>query len=822
MRFLADDLACDLRHAARLLRRTRGFTLTALAVLAISIGANTAVFSIVNALMLSPLPYRDADRIVQLVSTTLTVWSAQTSIPKFMTWRNGTSVFQSIAAYQSTDPGVNLTGSDLPEHLPAMHVSAGYFDVFGARVTLGRTFTADEDRPRGPHVAVISHGMWVRRFGSDRSIIGRVLPFGGDGYEVIGVLASDFRTEPAIEVYLPLQGDRFSGDFANVVRVAARLLPGTTLRAAQIEVGNTAPGFRRKYPLAMGPWEEFSAIPFREALLGDVKPALEMITGAVAFVLLIGCANVANLLLARGQRRRQEIATRTALGARRSRLVRQLLTESALLAVGGGVLGLIAGAIGLRFIVRAGADAIPSLSAPGADLGLDARVLLFAISLAVLTAILFGVLPAINTSRVDLSAAFKEAGSPADAGWRRYRAQSLLVIAEIALALVLLVGAGLMIRTFTAVRDVDRGFDPARVLTLETSLSGTVHDDAASVVTMFRNARQRLDGAGGIAAFAVSRALPLEPSFALPFLINRRPVNGPFEGAVSWRSISPAYFGVFRIPLLRGRVFTDHDEPGTLQVVIISDAFARRYWQQRDPVGDIITIGVGAGPEFRDLPRQIIGVVADARDAEWNRRPEPIAYVPLAQVSDAMTARNNRLFPLTWVARTDVDPRLLSSTIAREVRAATGGLAIARARSMKEVLAAPARRAAFNMTLLSEFATIALLLAIVGLYGLMSYSVQQRTQEIGIRMALGAVPADVRNLVLVQGLRLALIGVTLGIGAALVVTRLMVGLVFGVKTYDPGVFAGVAALLTVVALIAVFLPAWRATRINPLDAVRRA
>ena len=500
--------------------------------------------------------------------------------------------------------------------------------------------------------------------------------------------------------------------------------------------------------------------------------------------------------------------------------MRQLLTESALLALGGGVLGLLAGAIGLRAIIQLAADAIPSLSAPGATLRLDAPVVLFAIGVSVLTGVLFGVLPAISSSRVNLSAAFKESGSHPDAGWHPYGAQSLLVIAEIALALVLLVGAGLMIRTFIAVRDIDRGFDPARVLTLDTSLSETGHDDTASVTRLFRNARQRLDGTSGIAAFAVARALPLEASFALPFTIERRPVDAPFEGTVNWRSVSPAYFSVFRINLLRGRVFTDHDENGALPVVIINDAFARRYWQHRDPVGERVTIGTGAGAEFRDLPRQIVGVVADPRDAEWNRNPEPIAYVPLAQVSDAMTARNNRLFPLRWIARTDVDPRLLSATIEREVRAATGGLAIAGATSMEELLAPPTRRAAFNMTLLTAFAAIALLLAIVGLYGLMSYSVQQRTQEIGIRIALGAVPADVRNLVLVQGGRLALTGVMLGVGAALVLTRLIVGLVFGVKTYDPAVFAGVGALLSVVALIAAWLPAWRATRINPLEALR--
>ena len=377
-----------------------------------------------------------------------------------------------------------------------------------------------------------------------------------------------------------------------------------------------------------------------------------------------------------------------------------------------------------------------------------------------------------------------------------------------------------MVRTLLALRDVDRGFDPRRVSAFDTSLSGTALQQTGAIAATIRTARQRLAAVPGIAAFAAARALPLEPAFALPFTIDRRPVNAPFEGNVDWRGISPGYFDVFRIPILRGRSFDDHDDRDGQPVVIVNAALARRYWQRNDPVGEMITIGTGAGPAFREGPRRIIGVAADPRDEEANRDPVPTVYVPLAQVTDAMTARNNRLFPLTWVVRTDIEPRFLQAAIERELRDATGGLPVARTRTMAEVLGGPARRAAFHVTLMTAFAAAALLLAVVGFYGLMSYSVQQRTQEIGIRMALGAVPGDVRTMILVQGLRLAGAGVLLGTGAALVLTRVMVSLVFGVTTYDPAVFAGVALLLSVVALLAALVPAHRATRVNPLDAVR--
>jgi putative ABC transport system permease protein len=823
MRNLVEDVARDIRHAWRLLRRTRGFTATAIAVLAISIGANTAVFSVINSLLLRPLPYPEPERIVQVVIThdpSKVNYTLNTSIPKFIAWKQSVRIFSHLAAYQAADPGVNLVADGPPEHLSALHVSQEYFGVFGARALHGRLFKWPEDRPQAPHVVVLGHGFWVRRFAGDPLVVGRVLPLGGTSYEIVGVLASDFRPDPPVDVYLPLRPDPFSLDFANVVRVAGRMFPRITVERAGAQLSNTAQVFQQKFPLSMGPWEDFWAVSLRDAMVGDVKPALRMLSGAVTFVLLIGCANVATLLLARGQRRRREIATRAALGARRSRVVRQLLTESGLLALCGGMLGLAAGVAGLRAIVRAGAEAIPNLARQGSAIALDPNVMWFTLAVSIATGVLFGVLPSLTTSRVDLSSAFKDAGTPADGGWRRHRAQSALVTLEMTLAIVLLVGCGLMVRTLAALRDVDRGFDPRRVIAFETSLSGTSLQQTDTVAGTIRTARQRLEAVPGISAFAASRALPLEPAFALPFTIDRRPVNAPFEGNVDWRGVSPGYFDVFRIPVLRGRAFEEHDDRDSQPVVIVNAALARRYWQTNDPVGEKITIGTGAGPEFREGPRRIIGVVADPRDEEANRDPVPLVYVPLAQTSDAMTARNNRLFPLTWVVRTEIEPRFLKGAIERELRAATGGLPVARTRTMEEVFAGPARRAAFHVTLMSVFAAVALLLAVVGFYGLMSYSVQQRTQEIGIRMALGAAPSDVRNMVLLEGLRLTAAGVVLGTGAALVLTRVMVSLVFGVQTYDPAVFAGVALLLSAIALIAALVPAHRATRVNPLDAVR--
>lgn len=818
-----ERLAGDVRHAARLLRRTRGFTVTAVAVLALTIGANTAVFSVVNGLLLRPLPYPDADRIVQVVIThdpSRSNYSLDTSVPKFFAWKANVPVFARLAAYQAADLGMNEPIGGAFTHLSALHVSRDYFAVFGARMLHGRSFTALDDRPHGPHVAILSHGFWMRRFAGDRSAVGRVLAFGDASYEIIGVLEPGFEADPAVDLYLPLQANPFSLDFADTIRVVGKLHPHITVQRAAQQLSNTSAPFAQKFPLSMGHWEDFRAVPLRDARIGPMKPVLHVLTGAVAFVLLIGCANIAMLLLARGYRRRREIATRSALGARRWAIVQQLLIESAVVAAAGGVLGLGAGAAGLRAVVRTGASALPDVVKRADTVALDVNVLWFTVAVTVATGLLFGVVPALTTSRVDLGSAFREAGAATDARALGFRIQPMLVVIEMALAIVLLVGCGLMMRTLIALRHVDHGFDPARVMAVDFSLNGTTLHDGTAIGNAVHEAQVRLAAVPDVVAAAATRALPLEPAFTLPFTIDRRPVNAPFEGSVVWRGVSPGYFDVFRIPLLRGRAFDEHDDEQNLAVVIVNAALARRYWQTNDPIGERITIGHDAGPEFTDAPRRIVGVVADARDEEANRDPVPTVYVPLAQVSPALTARNNRLFPLTWVVRTAGDSRAMTGPIERELRAATGGLPVNRTRSMEELFAGPAERAAFQVRLMISFALTALLLALVGFYGLMSYSVQQRTQEIGIRMALGALPGEVRRMVLAEGLRLTAAGVGLGTGGALVFTRVMVSLIFGVTTYDPAVFAGVALLLGVASLLAALIPAHRATRANPLDAVR--
>jgi predicted permease len=823
MNRLLDRVVADVRHALRLLRRARGFTITAVAVLALTIGANTAVFSVVNALLLRPLPYPDADRIVQVVIThdpSRIKYTLETSIPKFFAWKANVPVLARLAAYQAADPGVSLLDGGGIEHLSALHVTQEYFAVFGVRALYGRTFKWQEDRPNGPHVAVLGYGFWMRKFGGDRRAVGRVLPLGAVSYEIVGVLPPDFEAEQAVDVYLPLQADPFSLDFANIVRVVGRMYPHITVARTGQQLSNTASEFAHKFPRSMGEWEDFWAVPLRDARVGAAKPVLRLLTGAVTFVLLVGCANISVLLLARGYRRRREIVTRTALGAPRASIVQQLLIESALLAAAGGALGLVAGAAALQAIIRAAATAFPNLATRPGVIALDGHVLWFTVAVTIATGILFGVLPALTTSRVDLSSAFRGDGVTGETRTGSGRLQPILVVLEMALAIVLLVGCGLMVRTLVALRHVDRGFDPSKVVAVDFSLIGSSLQDSAGIASAVETAKLRLASVPGVVAAAAARALPLEPAFALPFSIDRRPVDAPFEGNVVWRGVSPGYFDVFHIPVLRGRSFEDRDNADGTPVVIVNAALARRYWQRNDPVGERITIGRDAGPEFREGPRQIVGVVADPRDEEANRDPVPTVYVPLAQVPDAMTARNNRLFPLTWVVRTSADSRPLTMRIEQELRGATGGLPVARTRSLVEILAGPAERAAFQVRLMVSFALIALVLAVVGFYGLMSYSVQQRTQEIGIRIALGALPGEVRRMVLAEGFRLTAAGVVIGIGASLVLTRVMTSLIFGVRTYDPAVFAGVTVLLCAAALVAALVPAHRATRVNPLDAVR--
>jgi putative ABC transport system permease protein len=818
-----ETLLQNLRYALRTLRNSPGFAAVAIFTLALGIGANTAIFSVVNAVLLQPLSYPNPDRLVELELSSPQGNGNVTSIPKFNVWREQTDVFDSVAAYDFSGPGINLTGGDRPELIKGIHVSADYFRVFGAPVALGRTFTPEEDRPGGPAVVVISNGLWRNRFGGDPGILNRTIDLGQEPYTIIGVIGPTYTGDPKSDIWLPLKPDPNSVDQGHYLRATARLKPGVTLAQAQAAMKHAADEFNRKFPNSpvMGPGASFTAIPLRDSVIGDVRFGLLLLFGAVGFVLLIACANVANLLMARATIRRREIAIRSALGAGRARLMWQLLTESLLLSLAGGVLGLGLGYVGVRALLAINPSDIPRVGEQGAAVALDWRVLVFTLVAAILTGILFGLVPALNTSRSDINSTLRESGARSGAGLRHNKARAVLVITEMALALVLLVGAALLIRTFGALRGVNPGFEARNVLIMEMSLNGGRFEKAAGVDQLEREGRRRIESLPGVTAASLTCCVPLEGGFGLPFIIEGRPLtNGPYHGGATWLTMSPHYFDVFRIPLISGRVFTDQDNGAADRVVVINQALAKEYWPKGDALGARISIGKGVGPEFDEPPRQIIGIVADVREGALSRPPDQIMYVPFAQVNDGIIALNNRIIPLTWVVRTKLQPFSLSADVQRELREASGGLPVAHIRSMQQVVGESTARNDFYMTLLTIFAGVALLLAAIGVYGLMAYSVQQRTQEIGVRMALGASPQQVRRMVVVQGMQLALVGVVIGVASALGLTRLMSSLLYGVKPWDPVTIVLVAVLLSGVTLLATYLPARRASRVDPLVALR--
>jgi len=599
--------------------------------------------------------------------------------------------------------------------------------------------------------------------------------------------------------------------------------PEETLGQAQAAMKLAGEELRRKFPSWMGPRESATAVPLRDTVVASVRPALLILLGAVGFVLLIACANVANLLLARATLRKRELAIRASMGAGRWRIISQLLTESVLLSLMGGALGLAIGFLGLRALLAVNPVNLPRIGQHGAEVGLDARALLYTLLVSLFTAILFGLVPAISAAREDLNATLRESGARSGGGFRQNKTRSILVATEMAMALILLVGAALMIRTLEALRGVRPGFDGHNVLTMEMALSGSRFEKTAGVSQMVRDVERRVGALPGVEAVAGACCLPLTGGPDLPFTIPGRPVFGSTSGDVQWRNVSPQYFEVFRIPVLRGRVFTERDDAASAPVALINEAMAQHFWQKEDPIGAQLLIGRGLGwlgPAFEDVPRQIVGIVGDIRDYGLDNEPAPIMYVPEAQVPDGISALDNRLVPFLWEVHTKVEPFSLSTEIQQEVRKASGGLAVAHVRSMEQVVGESTAGADFNTMLLSIFAGVALVLAAIGVYGLMGYAVQERTQEIGIRKALGANPEEVRKMVVCQGMRLAVIGVAIGVVAALALTRFMAGLIYQVKTWDPTVFTAVAVLLSAVGWLAAYIPARRASRVDPVIALR--
>ena len=818
-----EDLWRDLRFALRGLGKTPGFTIIAILVIAVGIGVNTAVFSVINTVLLKPLTYPDPQSLVELRNTSAQGSFPVANIPKFNIWRQQTSVFQQVAAYDFGGAGLNITGGDHPEQVQGIHVSADYFAMFGAPLVAGRTFTAAEDSPHGGQVAVLSYGLWKSRYGANPNVVGSTIQLDGQPYLIVGVIGRGFVTDTPADLWVPFQFDLNSQDMAHYFTVAARLRPGVTVSQANAQLRLAADEYRHSYGQnALPPGGGFGVASLQESKIGDTRFPLLVLLVAVGFVLLIACANVANLLLARASSRKREFATRAALGAGRGQIIRQLLTESLTLSLAGGLLGLILGFAGVRFLLGINPGNIPRIGEDGAAVTLDSNILLFTLGISLLTGILFGLVPAITASRPNLAATLNENASRSGLGFRNGKLRAGLVIGEMALTLVLVIGAALLIRTFLNLQAVDTGFAMHNVISMAMSMSGDRFQKTAPVAQIIRDGTDRVLAVPGVKDVGVSNCLPMAGGFGMIFDVVGRPKgNSPSTGGAGFYSISWRYFNTLKIPLLRGRFFTEQDNAAAPGVVVINQAMARQYWPKGDPLKDRIQIGAGiAGPAFAEGPRQVVGVVGDTHDGGPNREPFPMMYIPLAQMPDLETALNSRVAPLWWIIRSDVDPRTLVAPITAALRDTSGGLPVAHIRTMDEIEARNTARWRFNMLLLTVFGSAGLLMAAIGVYGVMSYSVQQRTQELGVRMALGAPASNLRNMVIRQGMALTLIGVALGTGGALWLTRFLASFLFGVKTVDPFAFVATPILLSVVALLSIWIPAKRATRVDPITALR--
>jgi predicted permease len=810
----------DLKQSLRMFAQSPAFTLAAVAALTLGIGVNTAIFSVVNAVLLRPVSMPDADRLVVFLNVSQQGGGPAASPAKFQHYRRQANVVQDIAAF--TTGVVNDTSGSLPEQLPSAQVSADFFRLFRAPLALGRTFTAEEDLPGGRPVAVLSERLWARRFHRDPSVIGKTLSLSGEPVTIVGVLRDFAFAElgPDPQIWLPFQLDPHSADQGHYFMVMGRLKPGVTLGQAKAQLRLSADDYRRRFPNTIGPKDAFSVQPIREMLVSDVRSTLLVLAAAVSFVLLIACANVANLLLARATGRRREMAIRAAIGGSRARILQQLLTESVVLSSLGGALGLLLGTIGIRALLAINTADLPLVGDRGSLVSVDWRVLAFTVAISFGTGLLFGLIPALQSSRPDLTSALKESGGRAGTGFRQNKARSLLVVTEVALALILLIGSTLLIRTEIALGRVDPGFDTKHVLTMRMSLSGPRFQKTAAVAQVVRDGLERLRAVPGVEEASATCCVPLEGGYGLPFRIVGRPAEGPFHGGGAWRTVSPGYFEVFKIPVKRGRPFNDRDDRRAPAVVIINEAMAQKFWPKSDPLNDRLVIGRGMMRELDEEPeRQIIGVVGDTRDNGLNSDPAPTMYIPQAQETDAINALNVRLTPVVWVVRTRVAPLSLSRLIEEQLRQTTG-LPVSDVHSMDQVASLSTSRQRFNMWLMSVFGVSALLLAAVGVYGLMAYSVEQRTHEIGIRLALGAQMDQVKAMVVRQGMVLALVGIAVGLGAALGLARFMKSFLFGVAVWDPLAFVGVPVLLAAVALVAVWLPARHASRVDPIIALR--
>src|SRR2546427_4886305 len=799
----------DIRYAVRMMGKNLSVTAIVVVVLALGIGANAAIFSVVNAALLRPLPYADPDKLVRLTEDSPNVPQMSISYPNFLDWREQNKVFSGIAAMQFRS--LNLTGTDEPERLAGRGVSAEFFDVLGVRPALGRSFAAEEDQPGANPVCIISHGLWQRRFGSDAALINKQVTLSGASYTVIGVLPPSyaFGTPTDVFVTIGLRADEMKqrGNHPGIYAIA-RLKPGVTVEAARAELIAMAQRIGEQYGMK---GNSATLTPLREAFVGDIRTTLLILLGAVGFVLAIACANVANLLLARAATRNKEMAIRTALGAGRFRIIRQLLTESMLLALVGGVSGLLLALWGIDLLRTAGTDSLPTT----AVVKLDGRVLIFTLGVSLLTGIVFGLAPALGSAKTDLHDTLKEGGRSSTAGGRRHWLRSTLVVAEVALSLVLLVGAGLLIKSFLRILDTDPGFKPHNLLTMQLALNAK-KDEGGKVLNFFNDLNRRIKGLPGVESAAFSNGIPLGPTADTSFAIVGRPKPEPGKQPQTMLYIpSPDYPQAMGIRLIKGRFFTMQDTQHSPRVAVIDETFARQQFPYEEPLGHYIA---GDGKDNPDV--EIVGVVAHVKHFGLDavERVQTQLYFPFNQAPDEsfpfLASRAN------LIVRTTGDPLNVTAAVRREVQALDPNQPVFNVSTMEKTLDQSLATERLSMALLAVLALLALILAAVGIYGVMSYGVTQRTHEIGIRMAIGAQRRDVFRMVIGRGMVLVLIGVALGLIGAFSLTRLMRTMLFGVAPTDPVTFISIAVLLTGVALVACYVPGRRATKVDPLIALR--
>ncbi len=800
----------DVRYGLRMLLKSPGFAAVAIIALALGIGANSAIFSVVNAVLIRPLPFHQPDKLAWVSEHMPKGDFNAVPAPDLLEWQDQSHVFEDVAGY-STDNWNMTGGAGEPERIPGALVGANMFSMLGVQPVSGRAFTKEEDLPGGEPVVILMSSLWQKRFASNPDVIGKTLTLNDKIYTVIGVMPANFRLPEAAEVLIPLALDAHeqrTSDRVLLVSVIARLKPGITYEQATVELQDIVGRLDEQHQPARpaGMIVEISSL--HEHIVGNVRPALLVLLGAVGFVLLIACANVANLLLARAAARQKEIAIRAALGASRFRLIRQLLTESVLLALAGGCLGILLALWGVELLMASLPQDLADIAKGVGRVSVDGGVFGFTLVVSFITGILFGLAPALVASKPSLNDTLKEGGKNSKATFSLGSLRGALVVAELALALVLLVGAGLMMKSFLKLQSINPGFRPERVLTMQLNLSMPRYAERRKQADFFKQVLERVEALPGVESASVTSGIPLTGSAMMMMFMSVEgrpdPVPGQ-EPPVIGNAVSNDYFNTMRIPLLKGRFFNDQDTESSAKVVIVNESFARRYWPDEESIGKRVMTNSRSGE------RVIVGVVGDVHGFGLGEEVKAEVFMPYLQSPTR---------GLSIAVRTEADPLGMVAAVRSQVQAVDSAQPVANVMTMNQHLAQSVSEPRFNMLLLGVFAALALALAAVGIYGVMSYTVAQRTHEIGIRMALGAQQNDVVRLIVRQAMVLTVSGVVIGIGAAFALTRVMESLLFGVSATDPATFALISLILMGVALGACFVPARRASKVDPLVALR--